>query len=294
MPRLIESLLDKSDLVSGMEIALVDSASTDRTIEAASHYPITVIQLQPSQRLTAALGRYVGYQHSCGELILFLDGDMELCDGWLERALAVLKDNPTIAAITGKVIDRPSATPYGDKLPVEPLCPPSLNSERGLGGEVDVKHGGGAALYRRAVLEQVGSFNPYIYSDEEPELCVRIRHSGYRIVQLDYPIVFHYSDPIEAMSTLIARWKRRLYLGAGQNLRYHFGKEVFWPYFKERGFGILPAIGLMGGFVALAWSAIGHQWLWFGLWLAALGAVIGPGTYRQHSLYPGPSSLLLR
>src|SRR5258708_3285019 len=286
MPRLIESLLHKSDLVSGIEITLVDSASTDRTVEAASRYPFNVIQLQPSQRLTAALGRFVGCQQSCGELILFLDGDMELCDGWLERALTVLKDNPNIAAITGQVVDRPRATPYGDKLPIEPPT--------GQVNMIDVKHGGGAALYRRSVLEQVGTFNPYIYSDEEPELCVRVRHKGYRIVQLDYPIVFHYSDPIEAMSTLIGRWKRRLYLGAGQNLRYHFGKEVFWPYFKERGFGILPAIGLMGGFVALAWSAIGHQWLWFGLWLAALGAVIGPGTYRQHSLYPGPSSLLLR
>jgi len=43
-------------------------------------------------------------------------------------------------------------------------------------------------MYRRAVLEEVGTFNPYLNSDEEPELGLRIRHAGYRILELDHPI----------------------------------------------------------------------------------------------------------
>src|SRR5205814_10040498 len=42
---------------------------------------------------------------------------------------------------------------------------------------------GGAALYRRSVLEHVGTFNPYLFSDEEPELYIRIRHAGYQVLQ---------------------------------------------------------------------------------------------------------------
>src|SRR5258706_10747164 len=111
---LVESVLEKSP--PGTDITLVDSASSDKTVEIASTSPINVISLLQPQRLTAAMGRYVGLQYCCGDLILFLDGDMELYDGWLERAFHLMKTDPQIAAITGQVIDRPKATPRSDKL----------------------------------------------------------------------------------------------------------------------------------------------------------------------------------
>ncbi len=79
------------------------------------------------------------------------------------------------------------------------------------------------------MLDEVGPFNPHFYSDEEPELCVRIRRRGYRIVETDYPAVCHYTEPHEALSTLFARWRRRLYLGPGQILRYHLGSASSGP-----------------------------------------------------------------
>ena len=62
---------------------------------------------------------------------------------------------------------------------------------------------GGAAMYRRSTLEEVGPFNPWMHSDGEPELCVRIRHAGYRILKLGHPIAYHYSDPDGIISTAV-------------------------------------------------------------------------------------------
>src|SRR5207245_9741940 len=94
---------------------------------------------------------------------------------------------------------------------------------------------GGAALYRRSVLEHVGTFNPYLFSDEEPELYIRIRHAGYQVLQLDAPIVRHYSQPQETPSALLGRRKRKLLPGVGECIRYHMGTKLLWPYLKERG-----------------------------------------------------------
>ena|SRR5713226_363525 len=76
--RLIESVLQATSSVPSKEIILVDSASTDETVERASRYPISILRLQPGQRLSPAIGRFVGYKQTQGEYVLFLDGDTEL------------------------------------------------------------------------------------------------------------------------------------------------------------------------------------------------------------------------
>jgi len=277
VPRLVESVLRETGRLASGEIVLVDSASQDGTAITAARYPIRVLRLRADQQLSAAAGRYVGFRQTTGDLVLFLDGDMELCPGWLDTAMAILRQQPEIAAVTGAVIDRPLDTPRDE------VC---VVKQAGGGVRLhEVRHGGGAALYRRAVLDEVGPFNPHFYSDEEPELCVRIRRRGYRIVETDYPAVCHYTEPHEALSTLFARWRRRLYLGPGQILRYHLGSGVFWAYLSERGFGCLPALALAAGAVCLLLSLLTQVWVWFGLWGLALLAVIALTLYRKRSVH---------
>ena len=274
--RLVESVLRETDRTLTREIVLVDSASTDRTTEIAARYPISVLRLCPEQRLTAAAGRYVGTKRTTGDLVLFLDGDMELCEGWLDQALGAMQARPDVAVVCGMVIDRPKAihTPTAEHL--EPLSTDATG--------VDVPQGGGAAMYRRSVLERVGTFNPYLYSDEEPELCLRIRHAGYRVLRLPHPIAFHYSAPAEALSTLMGRRSRNLWLGFGQNIRYFSGSPLLWPYLRERGWAVAPALTLCVGAFALAASGLTGQWGWLALWGACVTIITIAIAIRKRSL----------
>lgn len=285
--RLIGSVLSKASPFLSMEVTLVDSASTDSTVSLACGYPINVIALNPDQRLSAAAGRSVGYKQSspASRFVLFLDGDMELHEGWLEKALDVMIDDPAVGVVTGIVIDCPKDAARASFAYVPPLDETRIE---------DVKHGGGAAIYRRSVLEQVGTFNPHLYSDEEPELCVRIREAGYRVVQLDAPIALHYTDPGDRLSTLVARARRNLFLGAGQNLRLHLGDPYFLPYLRERGFGFAPAGALALGAASAAVSVKTRRWTPFAAWLALLLGVIGADALRKRSLYRALYSMLQR
>jgi glycosyltransferase involved in cell wall biosynthesis len=287
IPRMVESVLRETAALPVSEIVLVDSASSDRTVALAQQYPIGVVGLHADQRLTAGMGRYTGYKATSGDFVLFLDGDMELGEGWLRRSLDVMEARPEIAVTTGLVIDRPESTPFEGRF----VTPPAVEGEIAL---KPLPYTGGAALYRRSVLEEVGTFHPYVYSDEEPELCIRIRHRGYQIFQLNYPIAYHYSRPTEAISTLFARWRRNLYLGAGQNLRYHAGRDTFRPYVLQRGFGIIPAFALAAGVLSLVWYARTRHWQGFALWLSALGLLVTADTYRKRSFYRALFSLTLR
>jgi glycosyltransferase involved in cell wall biosynthesis len=282
--RLIESVLDETGAFDA-EVLLVDSASTDRTVAIASHYPIRVVRLHPGQHLSSHVGRFVGSKHTSGDYALFLDGDMELYPGWLERAVALMERDHQVGAVVGQLIELPPDATEVDKPPLRTY------------GEVQatpVEHGGGAAMYRRSVLNEVGTFNPYLFSDGEPELCIRIRCAGYRVMQLHHPVVYHYSFPEGKIHTIVGRWRRNLYLGAGQNLRYHLGTKMFWLYFRERGFGCVPLLALAAGCVSLLLAVGFGRHVALRLWLIGLLGALTVDVVRKRSIYRTAASLLQR
>lgn len=274
--RLVESVLRETDHIPEREIVLVDSASTDRTTEIAARYPITVLKMHPAQRLTAAAGRYVGFKRTTGNLVLFLDGDMEFCNGWLDQALGVMHSRSDVAVVCGRVIDLPKSF---QALQVENPETPGIDS-----AGMEVRQAGGASMYRRSVLEIVGTFNPYLYSDEEPELCLRIRHAGHRILRLSLPIAYHYTAPAEAFLTFLNKRRGNIWLGYGQNLRYFLGSPLLLIYLRERGWVLPPAIMLSIGIIALAVSALTGQWKWLGMWGAMVILLIVGIAIRKRSV----------
>ena len=225
------------------DLVYVDSASTDNTIDIVERYDATILRLEAGQPLCASAGRWVGCRHSTGKYVLFVDSDMELQLGFIDKALIALENDATIAAVTGSLIDiNVNAKPHE--------VPPTTDYPAADGSRLtDVKYAGNAAIFRRSVLEQVGSWNPYIISDEEPELCLRIRHAGYRVVRLNTCACRHYTIPKGTMTWLVRRRRVRLFVGYGQTLRYCVKNKLLLPYLRERGYCLA---GLMAILLAAA------------------------------------------
>ncbi len=159
------------------EIILVDSKSTDRTVEIARRYPVKVVRIDSCSAYSPAAGRYVGTQQANGKYILFLDGDMVLTKGWMDNACAELA-NDTVAGVAGRLY---RIFP-GEKLSYRHQGSHPLGS---------VQYLAGAAMYKRDVLQRVGTFNPFMGGEEERELGYRIRRAGFTLQRLDAPMVFH-------------------------------------------------------------------------------------------------------
>ena len=278
--RLIESILKEAECVASHEIILVDSASTDETVEVASRYPVNILRLRPGQKVSPAIGRYVGYQRTQGEFVLFLDGDTQLVPGWLALAFRVMREIPNAGAVTGRVINLPTsaAKVHGEAPIPAALTSPSREVRWGSYG------GGGAAMYRRSVLERVGTFNPNLNADEEPELGFRIRQAGYMILELDYPIVRHYNDAPVALSSMLNRRKRNFHLGSGQSARGHLGSKLFWPWIIERPWGLAPALLLALGVGSLLMGLLTGHFVWLGLWSLGISLLIAYVSYRKRSV----------
>jgi glycosyltransferase involved in cell wall biosynthesis len=97
--QLLEGIARQS--LKDREIILVDSGSTDRTLEIASHYPVQVVHIQPEE-FTFGYSLNQGISQSHGELIVIASAHVyPIYPDWLECLLAPFAD-PQVALTYGK------------------------------------------------------------------------------------------------------------------------------------------------------------------------------------------------
>ncbi len=97
--QLLEGITRQS--LKDVEIILVDSGSTDRTLEIAAKYPVKVVHIQP-QDFTFGYSLNQGIAQSPGELIVIASAHVyPVYPDWLECLLAPFND-PQVALTYGK------------------------------------------------------------------------------------------------------------------------------------------------------------------------------------------------
>jgi glycosyltransferase involved in cell wall biosynthesis len=222
----IESVIECSRGYKNSEIILVDSASTDRTIDIAKRYPIKIIQLKPNWPLSPAAGLYTGFLHSKGDYVCFIAGDMILNAEWLKEALLYLKKDD-VAGVSGNIINI-----FEDGC--SPLVVRRINRSYELLKFGEVNSLGGPAMFKRKVLEDVGCYHPFLRAGEEAELSCRIRAKGYKLLRLPTPMVTHY---VKSMSLFmyIKKYCWEYVKSVGSSIRFSLrtNKQVFWMRFPE-------------------------------------------------------------
>ncbi|MDB5870800.1 MAG: glycosyltransferase [Ramlibacter sp.] len=211
----IETALQAVEEVGG-EVILADSHSTDRTVELASRYPIRIVQLANPQDRCCGVGPQLGYQHSFGEYVYILDGDMKMLRGFLPEALAFLAQHPEVAGVAGRLVElNNESLEYRER---------GLRAHAHLApGEVDRLDGGG--LYRRRAIQESGYFSDRnLHSYEEFDLAVRLRSLGWKLWRLPVESVTHFGHDAPPYSLLLRRWRSRYACGLGELVRAAAGQ----------------------------------------------------------------------
>ncbi|AWB28310.1 glycosyltransferase [Halococcoides cellulosivorans] len=235
------------------EIVLVDSNSTDDTVERAAAFPIAIYRITDDRVTTPGAGRFVGTQVTRGDRVLFVDGDMAIRSDWLDRALAVLDTHPDVAGVDGQ-LNTPAASDS-----VEPV-----DSVRGV------------ALYRRSALDRVGGFDPFLRSVEDIHLGFELRAAGYRCCRL--PEVAAEHPERRGLSEPLRRWRRGYAVGPGQALR----RSLFDPGLLAQHLARMRYRLALGVWAALGVATLavpGATTLWIllsALALAGLAIARGP------------------
>jgi glycosyltransferase involved in cell wall biosynthesis len=216
----LSSVLDAVTRIGDAEIVYVDSASTDRTVEIARSLGVRVISLRPEWKLSPSAGRYVGFHHITGELVMFVDGDTVVDPDWLRCAMPWF-DQPEIAGVRGFLDDMDE---QGGPLPY-------VGKRSQIVCEINELCGSG--LYRRAAMEQEGTFNPHLIVEEESELGLRLRRAGWKLLHLPCQMGSHRRGG-NKMAQIKRAWRLGRVHGNGLTWRYACREDLGFQFCFQR------------------------------------------------------------
>lgn len=181
-----------------LEIVVVDDGSTDGTPEhLAEHWPQVRVVVQPNAGVSAAMNRCLS--EASGDYVALLNNDVELANGFLEALASELDAHPEAGSACGKMLDfadREVIDGAGDVMRWSGACWRRAHGERDR-GQVDRREPvlsacGGAAMYRRAALADVGAFDSdFVAYLEDVDWGVRAQLRGWSCRYVPEARCFH-------------------------------------------------------------------------------------------------------
>jgi GT2 family glycosyltransferase len=259
------------------KVVYVDSGSDDGSVAFAESIGVDVVVLDMSKPFTAARARNEGFKCLMTlspelEYVQFVDGDCEIVEGWFDNAVSVLEQQKDVAVACGRRRERyPNASIYNQ------LCDIEWNTPV---GEADAC--GGDALMRCEPFKMLGGYNSSVIAGEEPELCVRLRLDGWRIIRIDSEMTLH-----DANMTRFSQWWKRStrtghayaegYAMHGQSRFRHYARQIRSIFI----WGMLVPLLIIFGLILTLWTP----------WsvLIILGSFIGYGKIVIRSYSSGRS-----
>lgn len=239
------------------EVILADSLSTDRTVEIAARFNVTIVQMLSADDRGCGAALQLGYQFARGKYIYVLDADMTLEPGFLRIAMDYLEAHPGVAAVGGRLVDL-QLNNSADK----------QRSARyaALRQEQAVTSLGGGGLYRRSAIDAVGYLaHRWLPACEEAELGVRLRCAGWRLIRLPQTALFHCGHNETSSQMLRRLWRNQRMQAYGIFLRSAIGKPWLAGAVKGCWFVFIAPL-LFVGALALAILAAGGGFDFFPAW----------------------------
>lgn len=255
------------------EVILADSGSTDRTIEIASAYPITILQLARREDGCCGAGAQLAFQQAEGDYFYLLDGDMMLDRDMLVRGVAALEGDVRLAGVGGNVIEQNLS---GQEFQVR------MQKAKAFEGDVDRLDCGG--LYRMTALREAGYLaDRNLHSFEEFDLGARLIARGWKLARIDHPGVYHYGHTTDGYRLLLRRLQTGYAGGLGEILRGAMGRAHL-RIIATRLRPLQMAAVVILWWAALAVSLLTGRWLMLAVLLILPLAFLG---WRRRSLRLG-------
>jgi GT2 family glycosyltransferase len=146
-------------LAAGAEVLVVDDAGPSPAIHALAER--CGARYEPHPRpLGLNVARNTGVARSDGELVVFVDDDVEVCPGWLDALLGAAREHPRVQVFTGPIRPRLEGRGGWARRSCGREGPPITALDLGPEDTDRVRYAWGANMtIRRDALERVGPFD---------------------------------------------------------------------------------------------------------------------------------------
>lgn len=181
------------------EVLLVDNGSHDGSQSyVRQQFPeVRLLEMGHNKGFTGACN--AGWQAAQGQLIILLNNDTEVTPTWLAEVVMAFQRHPEAGSIASKMLlfdRRDHLHTAGDYYRID-----GIPGNRGVWqldtGQFDQEEYvfsacGGAAAYRREVLNQLGFLDDdFFFSCEDVDMGWRLNLAGWRVVYVPTAVLYH-------------------------------------------------------------------------------------------------------
>lgn len=182
-------------------VIVVDNGSTDGTVELLKQaYPnVQCIELDKNTGFCHA--NNVGIAAAKGDYVALLNNDTKVSSSWLSALVNALEDRPDYGFASSAM--RQMNAPNTIDRVADAFSTAGFMWALGANETAETypqpmdifAASAGAALYRKAALDTVGTFDErYFAYVEDIDLSWRLQHAGFRGIYLPNAIVYHYGS----------------------------------------------------------------------------------------------------
>lgn len=175
----VESVLEQT--FQDFEVIVINDGSTEElTVRLLHSYAHPQVRVLHTVNQGPSLARNTGIQQAQGRYILPLDADDRIAPTYLEKAVAILEQQPEVGIVYSQV------EWFGEQTGLYPL-PPYQFPQILLGNMIF-----NTSFYRRADWQQVGGYNPnMVVGWEDYDFWLSLIELGREVVQISEPLYFY-------------------------------------------------------------------------------------------------------
>lgn len=253
LERCLEALSHQT--LRAFQVVVVDNASTDGSVEMIQQrFPAVRVIANAANRGFAAANN-AGIGAGTAPFVATLNNDTEPRPEWLERLLGSMLSDETVGMAASKMLfaHRPGMiNSAGIALDAAGIAWDRQGGERDRAGDAVEEVFGpcaGAALYRRAMLAEIGLFDEEFFAYlEDVDLAWRGRLAGWRCLYVPSAVVLHVHSATGVEGSPFKS--------------YHLGRNKLWCIVKNypgpRLYLALPLI-LAYDMAAVAYGLVGRR-----------------------------------
>lgn len=206
--------LVKEDNIDSYEIIYVDSKSTDKSVEIALSFDgVRVFSIEGE--CNAAIARNIGAKEAKGDILFFIDGDMELLSGFLPKVIE-----------NGKLI-----YPFLSGLFLDVIHDENWNYlEEKIRSKIKKDTyqttTGGLFLIEKDLWNSVGGMDTRQLRSQDFDLALRLSRRGYKLLRKKELLAKHYMISYQKRNNLVTNIKYTALL-----TRKHIFNKYYWSTF---------------------------------------------------------------
>lgn len=176
------------------EIVVVDHGSRDDTAGVAAAHGVRRVVCPPSYGIGGC--RQAGVDAARGEIVAMCDDDCRPEPRWLRVHVERLCADPGLGLVGGRVVNVGFPEAQRFKGRSRTAGPNGVLAFSADPGEAEF-FGNANLAFRRAAIDAIGGYDPFVHTGEEIDLALSFRRAGYRVAYEPDAVVEHHFTGID-------------------------------------------------------------------------------------------------